>query len=588
MPELPSKQAVDHLLHAYYTSAHTMTPIIHWPSFQQSVDELYRPGKLQTPQPSFVALFFSVLAVGSLFAAESHPHYRFSRASEFVEAARQLIDPWCNDFVLDHARTFVLITMFLNEMNLKSAAWVWLGKTVTVAQDIGLHTESGPWPVIEGEMRKRTWWTIYLMDRTMSIELGRPSLIDDADCDTTLPEGLDDHFIHDGGLLVPNGAEPLTHSLLAIIHVLRSYPAIAKALDMTVISPSRLGTIDQHFASCLRSFPPACDPSSSLSLPPHFLNPLLYLLNARIMLHRHNLSPVCPPDVRLMAVEQCRIASVETASYLARTSSIFPDAATALLVTHTFRCTLFLLLTGHFDHAATCVRALAAINTRRDVTIPCGRFIAFFVSTLGTKRAEIASYLSRTTPPGQQQPFGPPAPRTASASAIQEAVLRDEELIAYASADLQADSTMAWAWAGGEREPNGNAHLPSPVHTRGLSISTCNGSGPGNSRLFNAEARIGLNEEEIRDWGGWDRLQNLLHDLNSGKPSPGPAPAAAAQPWATPSSQPVNLKGEPGVPRGVTMGGSSSSLRDAAASSLSPTSAARNKNQDRISIANII
>ncbi len=149
-----------------------------------------------------------------------------------------------------------------------------------------------------------------------------------------------------------------------MIHVNRSYTALNDALSSPVIAPTRLSTFDQHFAACLRTFPPACDPANTSQLSPHLLNPLIYLFHARLVLHRHNLSPVCPADVRLIAIEQCTHTALETAALVARTTSAVSELATALLTTHIFRCTLFLLLIGHFETAATLTSVLEFINTR--------------------------------------------------------------------------------------------------------------------------------------------------------------------------------------------------------------------------------
>ena len=554
--ELPPRAAADQLLHAYYSSAHTMFPIVHWPTFRQGVDDLYKPGGVRDVPPSFAALFFAVLAVGSLFGAEPQPH-RAYRAAELAECARKSMDPWNNDFNLDHARALALMTVCLNEMNLKSAAWAWLGNAVQVAQDIGLYSECGPWPMLEGEMRRRVWWTIYILDRSLSIELGRPVLIDDADCDVSLPAGVDDHYIHEGGMLVPSGAEPLTHSLLAVIHAVRSYAALSKTLAAPVVAPTRLATFDQYFASCLRTFPQACDPASSVPLSALLLNPLIYLLHARLLLHRHNLTPSCPPDVRLSAVEQCTHTAVETASLVSRVTGGLADGATSLLATHIFRCSLFLLLVGHLEPATTLVRALASINGQRDVAVPCGRFLAFFASTVSAKRADYAAFIARTTPPGHQ-PFAPP-PRPAP-NAVQDALLRDEELLAYVSTDLQASPEAAWVWAGGEQEPQGPT-----------------GAAAGGG-LFSVDNRTGLSGEEYRDWGGWERVESLLRTLASGASTPtGPAWGAALPP---PGKIDPGVGPSSGPPGPISAGGSSAGG--------SPKAAGKSKNQDRISIANII
>ncbi|KAJ0298330.1 hypothetical protein COL5a_002875 [Colletotrichum fioriniae] len=562
-PDLPPRQTIDQLLHTYYGSAHTMFPILHWPTFQMGVEDLYRIGNTKTVQPAWLSTFFAALALGSLFSQDPH---RAFRAAELLEVARGMIDPWNNDYVLDNVRALLLVTLCLNEMNQKSAAWTWLGTAVRAGQDLGLYSESGPWPVIEGEMRRRVWWTIYILDRSLALDLGRPVLIDDTDCDVSLPAPVDDHYIHEGGIMVPPGREPLNHSLLAVINVVRSYSSLIKTLAAPIVVPTRLATFETHFNSCHAQFPQVCDTASTGQISPHLLTPYNYLLHARLALHRHNLAPTCPSDVRLAAIEQCTHIALETASLLSRATPTLADGATALLTTHTFRCTLFLLLAGYWDHATTCLRALATIDSKRDVAIPCGRFLAFFISTLGTKRTEYAAFVARTTPP---KPFAPPPPPhgRSGPTPLQEALLQDEELLAYVSADLQAAPDSAWVWAGGEREA-----ILSPT-----SPGSITASGGASSGLFSAEQRTGLSEEEVKEWGGWDRLEAALRGLASGNTTPTPTSAT----WTSALPAGIKTEGTPTLPSIMPGPGEGSSTN-------SPTTSTKGRPQDRLSIANII
>ena len=622
---LPPRQTAEAFLRSYYVSTHSVTPIMHWNTFTQTVDGLYRPGNSLRVSEAFMSMFFAVLTVGRLFTVENEQNRAYS-ATQLLETTRTMIDPWSNEYELDNARALVLIAMALNELNLKSAACAWLGSAVRVAQDLGLHTEPVAASFIEAEMRRRTWWTIYILDRSLAVELGRPMLIDDSDCDVSLPAALDDHHMSDRGQRLPDGAEGLTHSLLGVVNVVRSYTALGRALASPVIAPTRLATFDQHFVLCRRTFPPACSPSSTTAMMPIFLNPLIYLLHARLLLHRHNLLPSCPPDVRLIAIEQCMQTALETASLLARTSTAtLAEGATALITTHTFRCALFLLLTGCFEQASECIRALAAINDHRDVAVPCGRFLAFFISALASRRAEIVAYLSQAPSPGQPpSPYGhPPPPHHPSPAAVHDALLRDEELLAYVSSDLQAGTETAWVWAGSsERE----AQSPSPL------------SG-GKHSLFSAETRSGLTNEERWDWGpgvtGWERLESSMRRLASGEmTSTTPAPTGPPiptpqqpppqqqqhQPWGATAPPPPPLppvlpphqhhhQQPPQRERGIKMeiGGQDARMEMAALPPLSalpgpglrpglgcasgsPTAGAsgKSKSQERISIANII
>ncbi|KAG6005941.1 hypothetical protein E4U21_007504 [Claviceps maximensis] len=552
MPELPSLAVAERLLQCFCNSAHTMFPIIHMPTFQSLVDDMYRP---QSPRvsPAFCSLFFAVLAAGSLFSPEPPTTTTFYRPAEFLESARKVMDPWNNHYSLDNARALVLIAICLNEMNLKSAAWNWLGNAVRAGQDLGLYAESGSWSVIEGEMRRRTWWAIYILDRTMATEMGHPFLIDDEDCDVSLPLAVDDQYLREDGPRVPSGVEPLTHSLLAVIHVVRSYTALVKALESPVLSAPQLTMFDTHFKKCLSTFPPACDPASTVALAPHFLAPLAYLFHARLLLHRHNLSPMCPPEVRLAAVEMCTHVALETASLISRTQSA-ADGATALLTSHIFRSTLFLLLTGYLDHATTCIRALASIDARRDITLSCGRFLAFFVSVLSTKRTEHANYLSHQSPVDQ--------------ASLIISLGRDEELLAYVSADVQASPNRSWLWSLQDRDG---------TPTKAQEYYNFH-----ENSLFSSEQRTGLNEEERRDWIGWARLEAMARGLASTNTSWTPVTHPTAPNPAT-----SQIKIESPIPKAdITRISETSRYATSTRVEASPTGPRRGT--ERISIANII
>lgn len=552
IPELPPRSLVDELLHTYYNTTHTMFPMIHLPTFKALVEDLYH-GDRRRLSASWLSMFFTTLAAGSLFGLDPPTSSTYNRPAEFLDLAQKMLDPWNNDCNLDDARAMLLISICLNEMNLKSAAWNWLGNAVRVGQSLCLYTEPESWPVVEGEMRRRTWWATYVLDRSMATEMGHPFLVDDADCDVRLPAAVDDHYIQDDGMHVPSGAEPLTHSLLAIIHVVRSYTAVVKALQFASVPSSHLAGFDGHFKKCLNTFPPACDPSSTVALAPHFLPPLAYLLHARLMVHRHNLSPACSPEMRFAAVENCTHIATETASLVSR-SHTPEEGATALFASHLFRSALFLLLTGSFDQAITCIRALASIDSKRDVTAAAGRFLTFFVSVLGAKRAEYINRLSRETAANPN-------------SALLLSIARDEELLAYVSSDLQASPSRTWVWIDMEHDPPSNDTNPIQQAAPGATV-------------FQPDQRTGLTEAELKEWGGWARLEGAVRAL-----SPNPNTA-----WSS-SLPPPSIKNEP--PVSSTIGEAKRmpepphiSLDIAKPSPLTPHGISRGS--DRLSIANII
>lgn len=486
LPDLPPKHMADHLLRSYYSCVHMIIPIIHWPTFEQEYDAVYKSGSLNGVPPVWSSLLFAVLAVGVLYSTDpsvQRPH----RGKDFIGTSRSLIDMWNDDFVLDHARAAVLTSIFLSEMNLNSAAWTWLSAAMRISQDIGLHFEMGPYPVIEGEMRRRVWWGIYTWDRLLSLEFGRPLLIEDTDCDVALPAPVDDHYIHSSGMSTPNGFSAFTNFMLPMIHIVRAVSQLVRTLKLVTIPPTTLASLDSHLSSCMSTFPASCQPGSQGLLDPRALGPICHLMNARLILHRHNLNTSCPFDVRKNALEQCIRIALDSTNYIARatspaappnTSAIpFGPTAYAMTCTHIWRSTLFLLYAGHFDAALACIRASASVSALRDVNVGCGRNISFFLGVLIDKR-RAGSLIG-------------------SSSYASERDI-DEELLAYASGDLQSSAENSWVWAGSEMGSDaaaGNVNVgPSPTLMGG-------GREDGTAVLTDTEAR---------DWGGWERVEYLV------------------------------------------------------------------------------
>lgn len=161
----PPKPVVDRLLQHYYASVHVYAPLLHWPTFMQEVEHMYRMGSFHQSPHIWVSLFYGVLACGTLMDPQPNALPQEGDGAEYLDMCIKSMNTWSDDLSVDSVRVALLISIYFTEINLRSAGWMWLGAAVRAAQDIGLHTERGPYPVVEGEMRKRVWWSVYNWDR---------------------------------------------------------------------------------------------------------------------------------------------------------------------------------------------------------------------------------------------------------------------------------------------------------------------------------------------------------------------------------------------------------------------------------------
>ncbi|KAJ5953812.1 hypothetical protein N7501_008091 [Penicillium viridicatum] len=476
-PELPPKDLADHLLAQYFDCMHSVLPVLHWPTFITEYEKVYRSGSLLGVSTEWAAVLFGVFACGAIHTNEAN---REEEGKKYVRTSCGIIDVWHDNFNLDRARAALLASIFLYEVNSKSASWVWIASAVRVAQEIGLHIDSGPWPAVEGEMRKRVWWGLYAWDRLLALEMGKPVLINDQDCDIDLPCPVDEQYITERGS-IPDSQQ--TTPLLATIHVVRSIGQLTRTLRSATISPSTLETFELHFNTCLATFPFQFHPKTDQDLDPRSLAPVIYLQNARLLLHRHNISPFCPDIVRTSAMDYCVSTALDTANILARCMRNYPtnpgpqcpndprshfaSSAGSLLCTHIWRCTLLLLFRGEYAGALACVQALSSIGDVRTVNAACGRYLAFFLRGL----------LVRIRPSEGHIPD----------------LDRDEEMMAYVSGDMQGTTDGSWVWHGSETG------------------SQLEGMGMGVSTPTSSHHRMEM-ETDV-EWEGWEWIEKTVQDL---------------------------------------------------------------------------
>ena len=305
------------------------------------------------------------------------------------------------------------------------------------------------------------------------------------------PLSGESRYLESYGVQSPQSPNGSTTAFTSMIAVARSISQVLSLLKGRTISIPSLQAVEEQLSVCQADLPSHYLIQAQDFLDPETMAPSIYLQNARLLLHRHNLSPSQLPELRTAAIDTCLAISRETARLLSRSMQDLPDspsrrtappfrweeklraAATAFLCTHIWRSTLFLCFRGDYSGALILARASATIGDVRTINRSCGRYLEFFLQ-----------YLVSSLQRGEGQYLE-----------------RNDDLMAYLSGDAQNNLEHAWVWQVGE--------YVSPVKSE-----------PGTSSRL-------VGEEELRDWNGWNgiltTLQRLLDDQQrqaSERPSP--------------------------------------------------------------------
>ncbi|KAJ4424213.1 hypothetical protein N0V82_001079 [Gnomoniopsis sp. IMI 355080] len=210
---------VDRLVEFYFAHSHTLYPIIHRGDFLKSLHEYRSSGQdpLLHP-PLFMFRMWMVLAIGSTaFSAISLTEESESR-QYYQEALRYIEQAMSGDFAALEVIMLQVSYSFFNQLGPNT--WFLVGMAARLALGLGLHSSSTyvGIPVDIAQSRKRLFFSVYMMDRVVSIALGRPFALHDDDIDVSDFAAVDEECIGVDGIQPPN---PLHPSLLAVpLHIL--------------------------------------------------------------------------------------------------------------------------------------------------------------------------------------------------------------------------------------------------------------------------------------------------------------------------------------------------------------------------------
>jgi hypothetical protein len=319
-------------------------------------------------------------------------------------------------------------------------------------------------------------------------------LINEHDCEMSLPSPMDDHYIQPNGSFRSQPNPTHSTGFVAMIQITRLYASLYQALKSTIILPPDLRVFDEQFRWKLQLLPESYHigslaPFDALALPTVFA-----LLSARFHFHRCNISPAADPAERAEALDRCTSIAQETAKYVSRAlhnsshreldkdwrERVAPIASNAVCL-HLWRCILMLCFRGDYEAALMCSHLSSAIGNTRKINTACGRNTIFVLGKLLDR--------IRGGHGGAQQ------------------LEQDEEIIAYVSADAQGSLEHSWVWASAEVTSSISTQTPSPGAYRSPGFDE-----PMRDALPLRTASTSPNHG-TSDWDDWARVEHIVRQL---------------------------------------------------------------------------
>ncbi|KAK5553975.1 hypothetical protein LTR46_008082 [Exophiala xenobiotica] len=165
---LPPRARIWELIDEYFQKTGQLLPFIHEESFRETYFEMKRTNFTKARR-TWLGLLNMILAMGCTLTVDGYAtaEERIAESDIYYQRANGLL------------QYLLLVGQYLQGTQKSVQAWTVHGLAITTAFQLGLHsprTTQG-FAAIECEIRKRVWFGCILLDRTLSMTFGRPSII---------------------------------------------------------------------------------------------------------------------------------------------------------------------------------------------------------------------------------------------------------------------------------------------------------------------------------------------------------------------------------------------------------------------------
>jgi len=179
---LPAKLQADILLNRYFECVDPVYPMLHRQTFYADYEHFWslRIEERNLVDPSFIALIFVMLALGTQFVTTTSPKERKQTAEFYASASNQALrmSSYLSTASIRSIQAMVLITYFLINDNHASDGWAFAGILMRQAYAMGLHRDPNivapEAPLFEKQQRRKVWQAVLLQDTFLTVLLSLP------------------------------------------------------------------------------------------------------------------------------------------------------------------------------------------------------------------------------------------------------------------------------------------------------------------------------------------------------------------------------------------------------------------------------
>ncbi|OQE16463.1 hypothetical protein PENSTE_c024G10406 [Penicillium steckii] len=200
---LPSYENAMELVAIYFDFSMVTYRFLHRGSVEKWVKQVYenRTSVANLPTGNMVArtaIVLMIFAVSTVHKAPEIQEDGQSLSERWFAASKYMSSLESGPPRLETIQARLIQCLYLLSSSRANECWYSFGTALQVVTALGLHRKFPAKPLKKGgshlefELRKRIFWSVYVLDKYLSIMFGRPRLLHDEDIDQELPDEMND------------------------------------------------------------------------------------------------------------------------------------------------------------------------------------------------------------------------------------------------------------------------------------------------------------------------------------------------------------------------------------------------------------
>ncbi|KAI1324312.1 fungal-specific transcription factor domain-containing protein [Xylariaceae sp. FL0255] len=195
---MPARSTAVEYLDNYFTTIHIAYPFVERRVFTTNFETLHTSGLDEQLSHSWLSLLYALLAIGAYYHS-FHPGRPSADPSHRSLFHRSVVLSELNTSERSVTQLSALLgqCFYLLATSEIEKCWTLLGRAIRLGQSIGLHVNiedsklyhiDAPSEAKQSEAVSRVWYSLYILDRLLALQLGRPPAISDEYCHVSIPD----------------------------------------------------------------------------------------------------------------------------------------------------------------------------------------------------------------------------------------------------------------------------------------------------------------------------------------------------------------------------------------------------------------